>query len=327
MTIKEVARQAGVSPAAVSRYLNGGPVSEEKARKIRAVMEETGFQPNAMARSMRTGQRNQIGIITPRIDSESAAEILEGVTEFLHGSGYGTLLEVSGDRGACEVQCIESLLYQQAAGIILMGTVLRPELRVLLEENKKPIVVTGQRFEGFTCVYHSDYEAVRELARRMLQKGRRAIGYLGVFEDDEAMGKARRLGAEAAWKEAGSTSSLPAALSEGFRPEDGRRAMKTLMEKVPAMDGVICASDQLAVGAMLAIRDAGRQIPGDIAVAGVGDSWVNDATAPPLTSVRLFYRQCGREAARLLMERVKSAEPLPPEQIRLGYEIIERESV
>ena len=83
MTIKEVARLAGVSPAAVSRYLNGGPLSKEKKECIARAIEETGYRPNLMAKTMRTGKVRQVGIIVPRIFSESVNQVMDGITEEL----------------------------------------------------------------------------------------------------------------------------------------------------------------------------------------------------------------------------------------------------
>ena len=325
---------AGVSPAAVSRYLNGGPVSEEKKERIRAAIEQTGFQPNTMARTMRTGQGNEIGIIAPRIDSESTSEILAGVSDQLQGSGYGILLGVSGEQstsggqGNQEVQCIGTMQTQQVAGIILMGTVMTPELRDAIQGSRKPIVVTGQNFADCSCVCHSDYESMKELTRRMIRRGRRQIAYIGVFEEDRAAGFARRRGAEDAWKEeTGGQMPLMRVTADGFRTDSGRRAMEKLLQRDPLPDGVVCASDQIAIGAMTVIRGAGLRVPEDISVAGVGDSWADAATAPPLTTVHLYYRQCGREAADLLLRQIRFPKDTRPEVIRLGYEIIERESM
>ena len=92
MTIKEVARLAGVSPAAVSRYLNGGSISPEKSERVKKAIEETGYRPNPMAQTMRTGRINQVGVIVPRLYSDSVSQITAGASCKLFEHGYMTLL-------------------------------------------------------------------------------------------------------------------------------------------------------------------------------------------------------------------------------------------
>lgn len=328
MTIKEVARIAGVSPAAVSRFLNGGSVSEEKRERIRAVIDQTGYHPDPMAQTMRTGRGDQIGVIVPKINSDSASEIMAGVYDRLTERNYVVMLGVSGGKTEKEISYIESMQNNQVAGIILMGTVMTPELQETIEDSEKPVVITGQNFEGFSCVYHNDYEAMRELMRRMLGRGRRKIAYIGAIEEDAAAGRARREGAERAWKEASDSGDpMIRVTADGFGPEDGRKAMQKLLREYSDLDGVICATDRLAVGAMDAIHQAGKSIPDDLAVAGLGDSWVDPVTNPPLTSVHLYYRQCGVEAVNMLMERMESEQVTEPRQLKLEYTIVERGSM
>lgn len=328
MTIKEVAKIAGVSPAAVSRYLNGGSVSEEKRERIRAVIDRTGYHPDPMAQTMRTGRGDQIGVIVPKINSDSASEILAGIHEQLRDRNYDVMLGVSDGKTEKEIAYIDSMQNNQVAGIILMGTVMTEELRETARNSVKPVVFTGQNFEGFSCVYHDDYEALRELMKRMIRKGRKTIAYLGAMEEDEAAGKARRQGAERAWNEADDAEgTLIRVVADGFGPEDGTAAMAELLRKHPDLDGVICATDRLAVGAMRAVRAAGKRIPEDIGVAGVGDSWVDPVTDPPLASVHLYYRQCGREAAAMLLAQIESEGEAEPRQLKLEYTIIERNSM
>ena len=308
MTIKEVAVLAGVSPAAVSRYLNGGPVSEKKKSSIEAAIAETGYHPNIMARTMRTGKGTQIGIITAKIDSESTSEILAGVRERMKERDYTVMLGVTEGDQQAEIRYIEAMQERQIVGIILMGTSLTPELRAAIAASGKPIVVTGQNFEGCHCVYHEDYEAVHELMRRMLAGGRRHVGYIGVFEEDKAAGLARTNGAKDAWAEVMGDTPLETVMAADFDPESGARAMMQLLEKMPEIDGVICATDLLAIGAMWILRRDGKFIPDDVAIAGVGDNWADSVTAPPLTTAHLYYRECGRVAADMLFDLIDEEE-------------------
>ena len=192
MTIKEVARLAGVSPAAVSRYLNGGPLSKEKRDRVAQAIEETGYRPNLMAKTMRTGKMRQVGIIVPRISSESVNQMMDGIAEELLEKDYLTLLGYSDTSRDRELQYLDTMQSNRVAGIILMATTLSDIKRTSLENCNVPLVITGQNFDGMPCVYHDDFNGVRELTSLMIQKGAKNIVYIGVYENDKAAGLARR---------------------------------------------------------------------------------------------------------------------------------------
>ena len=105
--------------------------------------------------------------------------------------------------------------------------------------------------------------------------------------------------------------------------------MEYLLKSYPDLDGVICATDTMAMGAISALREAGKDIPGDVSIVGVGDNWVDTVSVPGLTTAHLFFRQCGEEAAGLLLDILsrESDEPVRARQIRLQYLIVERGSV
>lgn len=328
MTIKEVARLAGVSPAAVSRFLNGGSISPEKSERVRKAIEETGYRPNPMAQTMRTGRINQVGVIVPRLYSESVSQITAGASQRLFEQGYMTLLGCTDHDQEAELRYIQIMQESQVAGIILMGAVLTPQIAEMIRSSRVPIVITGQNFEEFPCVYHDDFHAARDLMRLLIEKGRRRIVMIGAPENDIAAGLNRRRGAEQALLDAGlDVSSMPYEVST-FDAKGGKETMERLLQKYPDLDGVICATDTMAMGAVSALREAGRNIPEDVSIVGVGDNWIDTVSVPPLTTAHLFFRQCGEEAAELLLDLINPGTESPrPRQIRLQYLIMERGSV
>ena len=122
MTIKEIAQLAGVSSAAVSRYLNGGYVSEEKKEQIRKVIEETGYQPSAQARMLRTKKASLVGVVVPKINSESISRITAGIESVLAERGYQMLLAGTDNTPAKEVEYLRLFENYPVDGIILVGT-------------------------------------------------------------------------------------------------------------------------------------------------------------------------------------------------------------
>ena len=104
--------------------------------------------------------------------------------------------------------------------------------------------------------------------------------------------------------------------------------MNRLLQKCPDLDGVVCATDTMAMGAMAALKEAGKRIPEDVSIVGVGDSWVDEVSSPSLTTARLFFHQCGEEAAGLMLDIIDNGiEEVSSRTIRLRYKIMERNSV
>ena len=337
MTIKEVARLAGVSSAAVSRYFNGGPLSKDKKERIARAIEKTGFRPNLMAKTMRTGKVRQVGIILPRIFSESVNQVMDGIAGELLERDYLTLIGYLDTRTDREMQYLELMQSNRVAGIILMGTTLSDIKKLSLENCSLPLVITGQKFDGLHCVYFDDRNGVREMVERMIRKGRKRFVYIGVLEEDAAAGLCRREGMQQALREAGlDAENVPRRISE-FTSEGGYEAMLELLEERPDLDAVMCATDVIAHGAMKALKEKGRKIPGDVSIAGVGDNWADIMSDPTLSTVKLEHRQCGQEAARMLLRLIgedgagSAADSgpgnAPDQNIMLGYTIVERGSI
>ena len=162
MKISEIARMAGVSSAAVSRYLNGGSISEEKKERIKKVIEETGYVPNPTARSLRQQRTDSIGIIFPKVNSDSVSNLIEGVSTVLSKAGYLAIFGNAENDEKRELEYMRLMQETHLAGILLMGTVFTPKHVAFFRESKMPIVVCGQNHPDVTCVYHDDKGALRK---------------------------------------------------------------------------------------------------------------------------------------------------------------------
>ena len=308
MTIKEVARLAGVSPAAVSRYLNGGPLSPQKRKSIADAIQKTGYRPNKVAQTMRTGRVNLIGVIVPRINSESVSQILNGISDELSSRNYLTVIVCSDGLQEKETQYINILQDNRVAGIILMGVAMNDALHEAIAACTIPVVVTGQKFEGLPCVYHDDHGAMSELTKRMIDAGRRKIAYIGVREDDVAAGLMRRLGVRETLESAGlGADNMPYTLST-FDAVGGYAGMRQLLEKAPDIDGVLCATDAIALGAMRALRESGRRIPEDVSITGIGGSWMHLIPQPALTTMHYQYYECGTKAVQMMLSLIEEGD-------------------
>lgn len=326
MTIAEIAQRAGVSKAAVSRYLNNGYISSEKREAIRRVIEETGYVPSQQAQTLRTGRTKMIGVIVPRIDSESISRVVAGISRVLEQSGYRLLLANTDNRAEKELEYLEVFRGSMVDGVILVATVLSAAHKKALGAAGVPAVVVGQQAPGISCIYHDDKSAAEALTALMVASGRRRIGCIGVTRRDKAAGVLRYAGYYAALGQAGLQEDPALCEQSDFSVEGGRAAARRLIERIPDIDGVFCATDSIAIGAIDTLRDLGRRVPEDIAVAGIGHSRMAELLRPRLTTAHYYYFSSGEEAARDLLHIIDSGTD-QKRQLMLGFEIIRGETV
>ena len=256
-------------------------------------------------------------------------QITAGIASELDQQNYLILLGNTELDEQRELGYLTAMQRNHVAGIILLGSYYSPQLALALKNCRVPVVVTGQRFPEVACVYNDDRSAARELAQRMLERGRRHIVYIGGTERDQATGVQRREGVQDALNAAGlDGDALPRICCTAFTMEEGERCMKELLACCPALDGVVCVTDTVAFGAMRALKQAGRKIGADVSLAGIGDSWAGSMTEPGLTTVQFYQKQVGEEAARMLLQMLEEKEPGGPvRQVTLGYRVVERGSI
>ena len=326
MTLKEIARLAGVSPAAVSRYLNGGSLSEEKKQAIGRVIEQTDFTPNRLAHDLRTGRVRQVGIIVPKIHSTSVSEVLAGIESVLSKQGYMTVLGSTDEDLAREARYVSLMQSYRLSGLIIMAQNVSEESARIYKHLDMPVVITGQKYQDLNCIYHDDYHAMQALMERLIQSGSSKIGYIGVDESDLAVGYERRKGVEDTFKQANiDPESILISVIAPFSVDGGYEAMWRLLEMAEEpFDGLLCATDTIAQGAMIALKEAGYKIPEDIRVAAIGNDEADRISEPQLTTARLFQHECGEEAATLLLKLMQDETEAPPRQMMLGYTIVPR---
>ena len=325
MDINEIARLAGVSRATVSRYLNNGYVSQEKRRLISKVIQETGYVPSQSAQQLRTGKTNLVGIIIPKLYSQSVSRIVSGITETFASTGYHTILSNTNNNPDEEVRCLKVFAERpRVDGVILLATVITDKHLAALKNLKAPIVILGQHLDGFSCVYHDDYRAMFEVAKIALRTARHP-GYIGVRDDDVAVGVMRQRGFIDACHAAGIVPNPDAQMAGDFSVESGYLCCEQIMDNAPNTDAIICATDNMAYGALTCLREYGHRVPQDVQVTGIGDSELSRILMPSVTTAHLFYKTSGREAAKMLLEAMDDGDEVP-RQLKIGYEIFGRNS-
>ena len=325
MNITEFAKAAGVSKAAVSRYFNGGYLSEEKRARIAAAVEATGYRPSVQAQMLRTRRTRQVGVVLPKLSSESCARMVDGISRVLGEQGYQLLLMNTANDCTKEVEALDLLRHNTVDGIILIASIFTPEHHAVLQSLRVPVVILGQQCEGYHSVYHDDFGAAQAATALMLQKGRRAPGYLGVTLLDQAAGHARRQGFDAALRAAGLVPRPQRMCIAEFNMDSGYHQAEQLFQKAGRLDCLFCATDSIALGALQYCRTHSIRVPEDVMIASVGDSKAGRVAFVPLTSVHLHYHTAGQTAAGLLLQLLANPDAAPQERM-LGYELKRRTS-
>lgn len=325
MDINQIAQMAGVSRATVSRYLNDGYVSQEKRAAIRRVIEETGYVPSRQAKTLRTGKTNVVGVIIPKINSASVSRMVAGITPVLNRSGYQVLLANTDNDEGREVEFLRLFSKKsQVDGVILIATVVTDEHVEAARALPVPLVVMDQKATEFACVYQDDYHALRDVTTVALRASRRPA-YLGVLEEDVSAGRMRRRGFLDACAEQGVEVPERALRVAEFTVDSGYEQAEALLRDYPELDGIVCATDSIACGALTCLREYGRRVPEDVVVTGVGDSEVSQIVTPTLTTVHHHFKTSGAEAARMLVGLMADDDSVPRE-VKMGYEVVTRNS-
>lgn len=322
MNIAEIAKLAGVSSAAVSRYFNNGHISEEKKEAIQKVVEETGYRPSVQAQTLRTKKTKMIGVIVPKVASASIGRIVEGILSILNASDYQTLLAVTQNDPQKESEYLTAFNVKQVDGVILVATVFTTEHKRILKNLPVPVVIVGQRLSGYCCVFHDDYHAAYDLTKLLLEKGRKRLGYIGAIQQDKAVGAERYRGFCSAVHDMGYDSLTENVVTAAFTVASGYEKAKELLERCEDLDGLVCATDTMAAGAMQYLCEQGIEVPGQIVVAGQGDSEMAKVTAPPLITVHYSYERSGEIAVQMLLEILEKGKAAIRE-VKLGYYIVE----
>lgn len=325
MNISEFAEYAGVSKSAVSRYFNNGYLSDDKREKIEKAIEETGYSPSISAQAIKTRVTKLVGVIIPKLSSESCARITEGISQVLYEHGYQILLVNTANDCNKEIEYLDLFRQNRVDGVIFLATVFTDVHRSLLKKMHIPVVITGQEYKGFSCVCHDDFGAAYALTELMLHKGAVRPAYIGVTDDDKAAGEARHKGFLKALADNDISLDKHNSVTAEFNIDSGYSCAKRIFSGLEHPDCIFCATDNIAAGAILYCRENGIKIPEDVMICGVGDSKIGTITAVPLTSARLHYKTAGIEAAQMLLNSIGRASNVP-KIMKLDYEIVERES-
>lgn len=300
-TLNDIAKRAGVAKSTVSRYLNNGSVSDKTREKIQAIIEETGYVPNQFAQSLKAQHSNMIGVVLPRFDSPSTNQVLKGIDDVAHEKGYQLMLTNSNLSIEREKENISLLKRQKVGGIILIASKMDEDLKKQVTQLSIPTLILGQKIEGVPSLVHQDYEAGRLIAEHALELGHTKILYVGVTEEDNAVGVLRRNGFMDTVKEAG----FEAAFHETSFSR--KEAYQQALDYLPTTEAtyIAAATDHIAIGILNAANELNLSVPDDFSLSGFGGYSESDYTFPSITTIDYPFYDLGIKALNRIEQMMK----------------------
>ena len=309
MTIKDVARRAGVGIATVSRTLHGSSqVSPETAARILKVVEELGYRPNTTAQSLVSGRSLMLGLVVSDITNPFFPELVKGFEDVALQNGYDVLVASTNYDPARTALCVRRMIERKIDGVAIMTSEVDPSLTDTLARRKVPLVFldVGRVGKGVSNVKVDYGEGIAQAVEHLSGLGHHRIAFIS-GPQLLASARERRDMFIARLQDPCSGRHREVLIEEGnHRVDGGLEAMQRLLEREPRPTAVIASNDLTAIGAMRAIRQQGLRVPEDISVVGFDDIQMAEFTEPPLTTVRLLRTEVARLACDALLQSIRT---------------------
>jgi DNA-binding LacI/PurR family transcriptional regulator len=330
VSLKDIAKRAGVSQATVSNVVNGyRPVGEATRARVQQAVDELGYTPNLSARHLRRGRTGIIALAIPELNNPYFAELADAAIRAATQHGYTLLLDYTdGDRDK-ELLVADGFREQIIDGLILSAVHLGRD-DILARTSRTPMVLVGE------AIYNVPYDhiaidnlaASHEAMRHLIALGRRRIAFIGAHIEANRAPSLLRLRGYTEALEAGGLpfDSTLTVTTNGFRRVDGAEGMRRLLALPEPPDAVFAFNDLIALGAIRALHDHGLRVPRDVAVIGFDDVEEGQFSTPTLTTVSPDKEQIGRVAVERLLARVEGRPAAAPAEIQPPFRLVIRES-
>lgn len=325
-SVQDVARVAGVAVGTVSNVLNfPEKVSASTRRKVEDAITQLGFVRNFAARTLAAGTTDTVGLVVVDIGNSLFVDIARGAEVAAAASGLKLLLANADVDQARQDAYLQLFDQAQAAGVLLAPLDGPLDVAHAVQRRGCPIVLVNApaRVPGMCCVAVDERLGGRLATQHLIDQGSRRLAYLGGPLDLHAISE-RFDGARQTAREA----SIELALVEtrGLTIRDGRAAGRDVLGRSPRVDGVLCASDPLAVGVIQAASEAGITVPDELVVIGYDDNHFASESAIPVSTVAQPGRRMGEAAARLLLDEIRNAGEHHHRSVVLEPQLIARHS-
>ncbi|KPL83436.1 LacI family transcriptional regulator [Thermanaerothrix daxensis] len=326
-TIREVAARAGVSPTTVSHVINNTRfVSPEARERVLQAMEELGYRPNVLARSLRRGETRTLGLILPDSANPFFAEIARAIEDAAFHEGYNVILGNSENELEKERLYVDVLITKQVDGLIFVAAGDRSQSLEDLVGRGVPVVVVDRQLIALEVdtVLADNLQGGLLATRHLIRLGHRRLGCI-TGPSHLTPSAQRVIGYRQALVEAGLPVDEDLIVRGDFSPRSGYLATRRLFTLAHPPTAIFACNDMMAIGALRALAELGRRVPEEVAVVGFDDIELASYTTPPLTTVRQDKVALGRAAVQLLLERIADRR-LPARRQVIPTTLIERET-
>lgn len=327
VTIKDIAKLAGVSAATVSRVLNGTKaVSPDATERVLAAIEETGFRRNAAARSLASKKSHMIGVLITDISNMYFGELVSGIDSMAHYFNYNIILANSNRDEQREIDCLNILIEKGVDGIIFtVHKNMKERVEEFIAKSNIPFVSLNRPCHNAFSIRVDNFKESYEAAKYLINLGHRNIAYISGFFNDDASGIPRMEGYKQALKDNG-IALKQSYISEGdFTFKSGYDAAEKLLMFNKDITAILVGNDEMAFGAITCIQDRGMKVPENISVMGFDNIKYTDYFRPRLTTVKQPIFEIGELATKTLLRAI-NGEEIPIKDIVINGGIIIRDS-
>ncbi len=318
VTVYDIAKEANVSPATVSRVLTGNArVSEEKRKSVEEIIEKYNFQPNAIARSLFKKQTKIIGFVLPDITNPFFSTVYLGIEKYAVNAGYTMMLCDSMSSHELEFTHLRTLAEKQVDAIVFMGgrvNEVKTNPKYADEMNqilaRTPIVIVNGKMTGVDCykIVTDEEKGIAQLVDYLVSLGHREIGILGGTSNVTATKIKHEAFAKALSKHKIEVNKRWI-ITKGFSMESGYECMRRLLMMKERPTAVLTISDFVAIGAIRAAKEAGLRVPQDISITGFDGTYISEIIDPHLTTVSQNYNAIGKAIIETIDEIVDGKMP------------------
>ncbi|NLK64096.1 MAG: LacI family transcriptional regulator [Tissierellia bacterium] len=327
ITIKDVARLAEVSISTVSRVINDSkPVSPEVRKRVLKVIEETGYKPNDVARSLVTRRSYLIGVIVNNLAQSYVADIVRGIEEIGKMYGYDILLCSSYGSKETQEKYLQLLDRKQAEGLFLVGAKFDDEIIKLAKSFNKPCVFfTRDVREKMNYITIDCKSAIYEITKYLFKEGHRKIAYFSDFEDRTSVESEKIEGYLKAIEDNEMDYSKIYVVG-GNKHNKAYELGKSVIDEAKDFTACVCSSDEIAIGILDSFLDNGIKVPDDVSVVGFGNIREGKFVRPELTTIGEPYYDVGAVGMRMLIKMIKG-DKIQQGRMELPFTIEKRKSV
>jgi LacI family transcriptional regulator len=313
VTLKDVARLAGVHASTVSRALNAETsalIGDDVVERVRAAARNLGYRPNTIASSLRTRRTKTIGVLLPDVLNAIFPPMIKAVEEVLRRENYLVLIAHADYGDPRQRVIVDQMMARQVDGLILATSSRYDKIIEACLENSIPLVTLTRAEPDLQVpsVINDETASMTMVVQHLAQLGHREIGHLA-GPQMTSTGEARRVAFEAAMSRAGlaATAVVP---TDVFTREAGAAGAARLLDTAPRTTAIVAGNDLLAIGALDTLKARGLRCPQDVSITGHNDMPLVDMIEPPLTTVRIDFAEMGAAGGRLLLQQM--ADPSSP---------------